>query len=128
MDHPLESHLSVTARNFLSTSPSFEPYIPNSQHNVFQALFLLGHLAEITRQSMQLEKHSLQPPVTNPIAAPPTSLAKPQQLEIPKEKILTQKQQIDQRLIQALLELRTSKKPFQKNPGTFSSILRARPV
>jgi len=123
VDHPLKNtppSIHAIARNLLSTSPGLEPFVPYSQQNALYALKLLGTLAELTQNNLiQIE-----------LEIKPQPIAKSHPSEQPHLLSASQKPQplppwTDHSILEALLELRKSGKVTRKNPGIFSSILRA---
>lgn len=112
MDRSIIALLSESAKNFLSTSNQFEPFVPQSQQNTLLALHLLEGLAELTRCSLEPQKVSLPP-------------QQPSREQSPREIVKEDPQATkDRSLIEALIQLRNSRPGFKKASGISSSIIR----
>jgi hypothetical protein len=110
MDSTLTSTLIESAKNLLSTSSRFEPFIPCSHQNGIRTLNLFEGLTQITHQNLESKKlllDSLYPAQNSQTQSKP----KPRTTK-------------DQALTQALLKLRNSKQTMRKTPGIFQPILR----
>ena len=118
MDHSLIILLKASARNFLSTSARFEPYVPNSQQNTHYALTLLGSLESVTRESLK------QKPIAPPLQAPARSIAV--QTETTHSQTSARTLFQDTAILDALGKLRDSRSFIRKKPGIFAPILRPR--
>ncbi len=113
MDHslaPLE-----LSRFLLSTSTSFEPYIPHSHQDTLNSLQLLGTLGEITKQSFQIQSTPQKTTV------PPTvhSEKKLQKTPAPLS---------DQLILEALRKLRNSDSFRKRHSGIYTTIIRPNSV
>jgi hypothetical protein len=120
LNESLNTPVTASARNLLSTCPSLEPFIPYSQQNALYALKLLGSLAELTRANIQ----PTSPPVTQQTL--PQVNSHPDLAQSIKQKDSTALS--DKSILNALLELRQSGKSSRKSPGIFSPILRPVPT
>ena len=115
MDHPLESLVTSSARNLLSTSQCFEPYIPLSPNNTHYSLSLLGKLGEITRVSLGDLRAAIANPPAPAASKEKKSTTRPLSESHPSIK--------DASLLEALEKLRHSSHFFKKNPRVLSAII-----
>lgn len=113
---------SLNAKNWLSTSRFFEPYIPSSHQNVTEALKLLCQLGEITRSSFQTSGHQTgaQPAEPN-VPATPEAKTQPASKATPAP---TASQLRDAALIEALIQLNQKRPSFNRGSQSPSIILR----
>lgn len=128
MDRKLNRSTDVHAKNLLSTSPQFEPFIPETHQNTLNALQMLGSLAGITANHLgelqdelegELEKSlkklpepPLEKPAEHPRAAAQTSIPK-------NEKYAA--------LLEALEAIRDSSHPYHHRKSAHQSpIIRAK--
>lgn len=113
MDRPLNQLITLTARNFLSTNPKVETFVPQSHQSTLYALQLLSSLEKLTQASLKTE---LAPQETQTV----TQNGQAGKTPTPQTK--------EQSLVQALMELRKSKRFMKRLPGVYNSIIRSHPV
>ena len=109
--------LTESAKQLLSTSARFEPFVPYSIKNTIQALYFLESLANLTQNSFD----------TKQIAPNPTCslLSEPQTSHKIQDKLRDKTN--DQKLIEALLRVRNSR-PFFSRTSKILSPAQYRPL
>jgi hypothetical protein len=115
LDRAVIAQMGTFARNFLTTSQCFEPYIPNSQQNMLYALTLLGNLGDIAKLSLEVPAPKVE------AAAPARPVPKPLAPTVPSRPGIK-----DASILEALTELRNSNRLLNRSSGGNSSILRAK--
>jgi hypothetical protein len=122
MDHELKVLISSTASDLLSRSTQFEPYIPNSNQNLYHGLKLLTQLGKITEDSLKTFLNSEVQAAKKPETAkqvPKLEINRTAQASMSNPK---RSREVDEVLTQALQKMRESKLYQRKTPGVFSSI------
>jgi hypothetical protein len=143
LDHSIKDLVASLAPDLLIATSAYEPYVPDSNQNLYHGLELLSQLGSLTTQSLPapapapsrlyLPKDLSPPPALLP-DAPALPVPQPSsQTGIQKEsaEIRETKKEppvtpppADAVLLQALQALRDSKRFHRKTPGIFSPILK----
>jgi hypothetical protein len=126
MDRSITPLLSELAKNLLVTSPRFEPYVPQSQHNTVRALQFLEALGILTQTSLQPKSETHAPSLQTPLSgqplsknSAPVSTSSPQPAATPSPPLSK-----DQQLLEALLKLRNSQSTMRRPTGLSRPIIR----
>ncbi len=121
MDRTVKPFNLEIARNLLSTSEQFEPYVPESHQDLLYSLNLLKDLGAITLQSLQVKKTMKEIPAPPPNPLPQAPAHSPKDHKKESHPMIK-----DQQILEALLELRNSNRLSKRSLSMHSAIIRSK--